>query len=1097
MVRKQLDTDARNHTFLGSRSGNLSLDQSLGLPPGNRTFRKWLSFVAAMGLVACGQPGTTSDPAAGVGSGVLAGSDDASGAPGMIQAAPEQATAVLANARAVQITDASQLIGGQAAQGRVGDYLISNSLIRAIIQKPGREAGPGPYGGSILDMDIVRPTGEAGRDYVGEISPFMNLALTAEMSSVSILDDGATSGIAKIKACGVDNLYDFVDFSAVLGDEFYMQLLVPYDFNALLGLQICTTWSLGSSDSYIRMQTTFTNTTNSSIQLPLGDVIDAGGDVEAFVPNKEGDTWTSKDYTYGGFGSPTYAMMEYVAFVGDGMTYAYVPPIASDGSASSCVAGAAGIYMTVLGTTKIVKVLRSKDRYLSEIPARSSITLSRDVVVGPTLSAVTDTIYGIRKTSTGKVSGVVREETSNKVLAGVRVTVLGNSDLKAPITQFYTDAQGKFSGNLPAGSYGLIAAEGFDFMSDGRPQLQTPVAITVTAGGTVTKDLTLKATGKVRLQIFDGTNKANTPMPARVLFFGTDSTPAISALMDVKDDHVGTAGLTKLVFVSTGDAEVQVEPGTYDVAFTRGFEYDVQVVKGLVVTANQTATAKATLTRVIDTTGYLSADVHVHGVNSPDSPVSHPRRVASYATEGVEVLVTTDHDFVTDIRPTIDSMNLGNFMTTLVGEEITTFSVGHFNVFPLAFDAESTTGGAVNWMDATSNCLPFSVSSAIFDNLTVPQLFDVAEACNSAGSVMAKQVNHPRGSFQGYFSRLYLDLNVLGTDGETSADPASFRMPEGSDLFDPGSFNLIEVANADSVARAATNMSDWFGLLHMGYKMAGTAVSDTHQEVLLPAGYGRSWIRASTDAPGTAHNDGAFPQALTQNLVDGKATSGIGAFITAKVSNSSGVVAEMGGTVSAVAGKATLSVKIQNAAWVNYRRVDIFVNPIVYGNPDDVTLTNFASLGPAYTWCNTAMDVDGACRNLPTYTGSFTPSNVVVNSTNATASRAEGTITTPLTLSQDAWVVVVAWDGTTRPYTNYGVNTLAFSNPVYVDGNGDGKYTAPCTGYAVGKCPFVLPASQRPGSIVLQEVVADHHLEEYQTLSELMRHDWYGPVEVR
>ena len=76
------------------------------------------------------------------------------------------------------ITRKSELIGGEAAQGRIGDVLMYNSKIRVIIQGVDRTIGPGPFGGTIIDADIMRSEGAQGQDEFGEITPFFQLGLT-------------------------------------------------------------------------------------------------------------------------------------------------------------------------------------------------------------------------------------------------------------------------------------------------------------------------------------------------------------------------------------------------------------------------------------------------------------------------------------------------------------------------------------------------------------------------------------------------------------------------------------------------------------------------------------------------------------------------------------------------------------------------------------------------------------------------------------------------------------------------------------------------------------------------------------------------------
>ena len=48
-------------------------------------------------------------------------------------------------------------------------------------------------------------------------------------------------------------------------------------------------------------------------------------------------------------------------------------------------------------------------------------------------------------------------------------------------------------------------------------------------------------------------------------------------------------------------------------------------------------------------------------------------RVVGYAAEGVEILASTDHDYMTNYKPYIENHQLRPWLTTIVGDELTTF----------------------------------------------------------------------------------------------------------------------------------------------------------------------------------------------------------------------------------------------------------------------------------------------------------------------------------------------------------------------------------------------------------------------------------------
>src|SRR3954452_1377726 len=102
--------------------------------------------------------------------------------------------------------DATDLIGGKRASGADGDYKLSNGLIHAIIQNVGTSRGFGSFGGSLIDIDLVRdgkndPThGPVGNDYFTEMFPAFFL-LAIEPSKVQVLSDGS-DGRAVIRVSG-------------------------------------------------------------------------------------------------------------------------------------------------------------------------------------------------------------------------------------------------------------------------------------------------------------------------------------------------------------------------------------------------------------------------------------------------------------------------------------------------------------------------------------------------------------------------------------------------------------------------------------------------------------------------------------------------------------------------------------------------------------------------------------------------------------------------------------------------------------------------------------------------------------------------------
>src|SRR5262249_35491878 len=154
----------------------------------------------------------------------------------------------------------------------------------------------------------------------------------------------------------------------------------------------------------------------------------------------------------------------------------------------------------------------------------------------------------------------------------------------------------------------------------------------------------------------------------------------------------------------------------------------------ITIEVHETVELRAELERVVDTTGWISADLHVHAIPSPDAPSPLEDRVLSLAGAGVEVAVATDHNVVTDYGPTIVALGLEQEIASIVGDEITTREphYGHFNVFPLPSGA-----APIPWKKTTPK-----------------DMFDAARALAPSGRDIVVQVNHPRMGEIGYLELL-------------------------------------------------------------------------------------------------------------------------------------------------------------------------------------------------------------------------------------------------------------------------------------------------------------------------------------------------------
>ncbi len=113
-------------------------------------------------------------------------------------------------ASAHRIESLADAIGGPKAAARPGDILLENDRVRFAILDARASLGPGLYGGSVVDADLVRndPAFGAGHgnDQLAETfaTVNMNLAAADEAAEVSIVSDGSDGGdaIVRVDAAG-------------------------------------------------------------------------------------------------------------------------------------------------------------------------------------------------------------------------------------------------------------------------------------------------------------------------------------------------------------------------------------------------------------------------------------------------------------------------------------------------------------------------------------------------------------------------------------------------------------------------------------------------------------------------------------------------------------------------------------------------------------------------------------------------------------------------------------------------------------------------------------------------------------------------------
>jgi hypothetical protein len=894
------------------------------------------------------------------------------------------AAAAGTGASAKKLADTAGLPGGEAATGRAGDYLLENGVARFVIGAPDRRAQPNPYGGGLVDAALP-----GGEDAFGELGPFLFFGRTIDAERVEIVSDGSKGGAAVVAATGKDTVNDYLNLPAML-QNFLPGLTIAVDSEKDYKVLGTTYYVLNPGEPRLRIVTAICNGSDAELATPVGDLLDSGGELELFNPGNDG------------FGVsaviPTKAT-PYFALLARDVAYGYVPPTAVNSAVT--ISGVTGILLGARHATDFTSPIDREDPPPGTmiIPAGGVGSYSRDFVVGRDLAAVSGEIARLREEPRGPLHGRVTRAGTGEAVAGARVAALGPAGL---YTVFTADADGRFSAVLPLTTYHLSADDG----------LQTGAAVTVAhddAEADPEVALFVPEPARVVVNLRD-TDGGTIPGKITVLCSGDcpsprqPSTPA-RYYRDVRFDGY-PAGTQEIRYVGVeGSAELRLPAGTYTLAVSRGPEWSL-AKKEVTLGAGANEAVTLAIAHVVETPGWASADLHVHAINSPDSPVPNRDRIVNFLAEGVDLIVSTDHDYITDYAPAIAALGAGQAIGSLPGVESTPMDFGHFNGYPLSFDRNDLTGGAPDWAGGRGATLtPQGVRSAL--------------EAKAAGSEVVTQINHARGG-QGYFSAIGLDTATL----ETTTDPRLFRMDApategGADtgLFDRG-FTAMEIMNGWIEDRFHALLNDWFAFLNRGVLMAATAVSDTHGRHGR-GGHPRTWVRVGVDAPALVSG-----QALGAAVNDRRAVGGTAPFVTV-VASSGGASAEVGDRLptSGAGAKVEVAVRVQAPEWAPFNKVQLFVN-----TPGTTT--------PAYEQRSDAP--------TPQVVQEFTLGDTDRVEVAAGHRRWDKTVVFSLAPQQDAWVAAVV-RGSVDLYPvvgKGGARALAFTNPILIDVGADG-WSAP------------------------------------------------------
>ena len=885
---------------------------------------------------------------------------------------------------AYQIESLDQTIGGPKGLAQVGDFVLENEHLRVAIIGNRPSMGPHTDGGGLIDADIQRRdpryTAGHGNDQLAEVFSTINMNVAhidSNNGSVEILNDGSDGGAAVVCAVGdakpfislLDVLWGVLGWKDVASQEMLFDIRTDYILEpnspvvkmrttALFGENDGCQEDISGAHTVSSMPERETAEDPTMIQIALdagtafGDFYLQGGSLNVFTPgvgfNEKGYVYELNQQDINTFADPI--MAEYISGIGDNVSYGILNPtgpFAIPLFTSSQTVGMGAAFISI--DPDDPDLPSDYTCYNNKRCFPSQIQYERWFTVGEgDVGSLLDHFLTESGDAKGTLKGFVREEGTGIAITDAHVLVFPCDDegtcSEAPYSEWLTDVgedpreDGSFGGYLPPGSYELLVHK------TGRPD-SARIPVTITENAELNVVLGSPMPSSVRYSVFDERERA---IPAKISFFPADDRAVLNP--DYGDSYI-SGNPAAVVFSPYGDGHVILPEGSYYAVASRGPEYELDISETFTLNDNNHVDLDFTLFRSVDTTGWISADFHIHSYPSHDSGISFPKRVSTMVAEGVEYFTGTDHDYISDFDPTIEKMGLEYWVNSAPGLETTTLEIGHYLGFPLRVDNLADSGGAIDWTGLEPDELLDGIRELKRPN--DPEDFEPLT-----------YIGHPRDGILGYFDQ-YLVNPYSSDNGDIVLD--SSLLNGANDLLDVDNFSTevdaLELLNgkrfeiirtptqpelneyADSGELSAYDMNtrtmeeqedlengvfrlgyghegqvdDWFTLLNLGYRFTALGNSDTHGTTKTESGCPRNYVYSPNDDPMFVDDI-----AIAQAVREGRVVASYGPFIEFYANGDPDL--GVGSDVNANGGAVTFHIEVQSPTWFNVDRVELYEN---------------------------------------------------------------------------------------------------------------------------------------------------------------------------
>lgn len=715
---------------------------------------------------------------------------------------------------------------------RVGDFWLANDKIAVAIEDKGLSDGYARFGGEILAIDKVGDDGRpAGVSYYNETLIGLSIEMV-DPTSIAVLKDGSDGGEAIVRVVGVTKPIPFLEgpVGALFPNRFSLETALDYVL------------APGSEKVLLRMSVV----NRGPDALDFGAEKAAKDELFGFFHYSRSQMYT-KEFA---FGQAT-GLVDWVGWDSGDSGFAFRMP---DGKIE-------------YGLKQSGFALFWGPGFLSDPCTITTHDHAEIILGGPGLDGLQEAIR--RSTGEEAWAPITGKLTDG---AGAPVADAFVHELAADgayLSRTKTAEDGSFTLHAPPGKAVKIVPQKRGYPAH---------AGTDVAAGTGSVDLAFSPHALIHVTATE--EGSNEPLPVRVQVIPKTPVAGTPEAWGVLDE---ANGRLHQEFVMNGDATLIVPPGEHHVIVSRGYEWELFEAD---VTADAGATAEvaASLLHSVETTGRMCADFHIHSLQSADSNDSIEHKVKGAIADGLDIPVSTEHEWVVDFQPVIQKLGLEKWARGASGEELTTFAWGHFGIVPLSPKDAEVNRGAIEWIGKNP-----------------PGFFDDVRSHAEDPAII---VNHPRGLGLGaYFSASQYDRETgAGKDPELWSD----------------NFDAIEVFNdSDLEDNRGESVADWFSMLNHGYKFWAVGSSDSHHLRTSPVGYPRTCLYFGHDDP-TQITD----EALRDAVRSGDSTIGGGLYMTVLGPNGE----RPGQTVTAEGGQAIFTVTVESPSWLKGDTLEIIVN---------------------------------------------------------------------------------------------------------------------------------------------------------------------------